>query len=61
MGYSSAHFKILKGEATPQSKNKQNLKIRLRWSRFPGQFGGKAKVDSGFNYAASFSSFSCIA
>ena len=26
-----------------------------RWSRFPGQFGGLAKVDSGFDYAASFS------
>ena len=33
----------------------------LRWSWFPGQFGGKAKMDSGFDYAASFSSFSCIA
>ena len=32
-----------------------------RWSRFTGQFGGKAKMDSWFNYAASFSSFSCIA
>jgi hypothetical protein len=32
-----------------------------RWSRFAGQFGGKAKMDSGFDYAASFSSFSCIA
>ena len=34
---------------------------RLRWSWFPGQFGGKAKMDSGFDYAASFSAFSCIA
>jgi hypothetical protein len=33
----------------------------LRWSRFTGQFGGKAKMDSGFDYAASFSSLSCIA
>ena len=35
--------------------------IVVRWSWFPGQFGGKAKMDSGFDYAASFSSFSCIA
>ena len=35
--------------------------LYLRWSRFPGQFGGKAKMDSGFDYAASFSSVSCIA
>lgn len=33
----------------------------LRWSRFTGQFGGQAKMDSGLDYAASFSSFSCIA
>jgi len=33
----------------------------VRWSRFPGQFGGKAKMDSGFDYAASFSSVCCIA
>ena len=26
-----------------------------RWSRFPGQNGGLAKVVSGFDYAASFS------
>ncbi|MBM3530723.1 MAG: IS1595 family transposase [Alphaproteobacteria bacterium] len=26
-----------------------------RWSRFPGQFGGLAKMDSGFDYAANFS------
>ena len=24
-----------------------------RWSRFPGQCGGNAKMDSGFDYAAS--------
>jgi ribosome-associated translation inhibitor RaiA len=35
--------------------------LAVRWSQFPGQFGGMAKVDSGFDYAASFSSFSCIA
>jgi adenine-specific DNA-methyltransferase len=28
---------------------------RQRWSRFPGQNGGLAKVDSGFDYAANFS------
>ncbi len=33
----------------------------LRWSRFAGQFGGKAKMDFGVNYAASFSSVSCLA
>jgi sulfur-oxidizing protein SoxB len=32
-----------------------------RWSRFARQFGGKAKMDSGFDYAASFSSVSCLA
>jgi hypothetical protein len=32
-----------------------------RWSRFPGQNGGLAKVDSGFDYAANFSSFACVA
>ncbi len=26
--------------------------IKERWSRFPGQNGGLAKVDSGFDYAA---------
>ena len=31
-----------------------------RWSRFPEQNGGLAKVDSGFDYAANFSSFACI-
>jgi hypothetical protein len=35
--------------------------IALRWSRFTGQFGGKAKMDSGFDYAASFSPLSCLA
>jgi hypothetical protein len=34
---------------------------KVRWSRFLGQFGGKAKMDSGFDYAASFSSVCCIA
>jgi hypothetical protein len=29
--------------------------IDQRWSRFPGQNGGLAKVDSGFDYAANFS------
>jgi hypothetical protein len=33
----------------------------LRWSQFPGQFGGLAKVDSGFDYAANFSSLACVA
>ena len=30
-------------------------------SRFSGQNGGLAKVDSGFGYAANFSSFACVA
>jgi hypothetical protein len=32
-----------------------------RWSRLTGQNGGLAKVDSGFDYAANFSSFACVA
>jgi hypothetical protein len=36
-------------------------KTEKRWSRFAGQFGGLAKVDSGFDYAANFSSFACLA
>jgi hypothetical protein len=39
----------------------RNQRVSLRWSRFTGQFGGQAKMDSGLDYAASFSSFSCIA
>ena len=31
------------------------------WSRFPEQNGGLAKVDFGFDYAANFSSFACVA
>jgi hypothetical protein len=31
------------------------MKAEERWSRFPGQNGGLAKVVSGFDYAASFS------
>ena len=36
-------------------------RIKERRSRFPGQFDGLAKVDSGFDYAANFSSLSCVA
>ncbi len=32
-----------------------------RWSHLTGQNGGLAKVDSGFDYAANFSSFACVA
>jgi hypothetical protein len=32
-----------------------------RWSRLTGQNGGLAKVDSGFDYAANFSSFARVA
>ena len=35
--------------------------LQMRWSRFPGQNGGLAKVDSGFDYAANFSSLACVA
>jgi hypothetical protein len=35
--------------------------VEERWSRIPGQNGGLAKVDSGFDYAANFSSFACVA
>ena len=37
------------------------IEVCQRWSRFAGQFGGLAKVDSGFDYAANFSSFACLA
>ena len=32
-----------------------------RWSYFPEQNGGLAKVDSGFDYAANFSWVACVA
>ncbi|MGB8901560.1 MAG: hypothetical protein WCC90_20980, partial [Methylocella sp.] len=35
--------------------------LKERWSRFPEQNGGLAKVDSGFDYAANFSSLACVA
>ena len=34
---------------------------RQRWSRFPEQNGGLAKMDSGLDYAANFSSFAWVA
>jgi len=37
------------------------VRLNERWSRFPEQNGGLAKVDSGFDYAANFSSFACVA
>ena len=33
----------------------------VRWSRFPEQNGGLAKIDSGFGYAANFSSVALVA
>ena len=48
----------------PQPNLLQMIRRRAmcqRWSRFAGQFGGLAKVDSGFDYAANFSSFACLA
>ena len=41
--------------------NKSDRNDAERWSRFPEQHGGLAKVDSGFGYAANFSSVSCVA
>ena len=32
-----------------------------RWSRYPGQNGGLAKMDSGFGHAANFVWFACVA
>ena len=43
------------------AKAKVELLVKQRWVRFPRQFGGLAKVDSGFDYAASFSACSSIA
>jgi hypothetical protein len=37
------------------------LALLQRWSRFAGQNGGLAKVDSGLDYAANFSSLACVA
>jgi DNA primase len=48
------------GTGTVQSTRTGTSSV-LRWSRFPGQFGGLAKVDSGFDYAANFSSLACVA
>jgi hypothetical protein len=54
------------GQILPLKKRQQEqmhglAREHLRWSRFPGLFGGKAKMDSGFDYAASFSSIYCLA
>jgi hypothetical protein len=38
-----------------------SLLLTQRWPRFPGQFGGLAKVDSGLGYAANFSCSMSIA
>jgi len=57
---------LLSGDAAPKSPGIALLLSLLicgvgqmyngqRWSRFPGQFGGLAKMDSGFDYAANFS------
>ena len=47
--------------ATAIGKSAKKYAYQKRWSRFAGQFGGLAKVDSGFDYAANFSSFACLA
>jgi len=47
------------GAAVVVQVDKNN--VGVRWSRFTGQFRGKAKMDFKFDYAASFSSFSCVA
>jgi hypothetical protein len=54
---SGAHF----GDVDVEVTDWVVLERLLRWSRFTGQFGGKAKMDFKFDYAASFSSFSCVA
>ena len=41
--------------------NKCSRLVRQRWSHFPEQNGGLAKVDSGLDYAANFFSFACVA
>jgi hypothetical protein len=46
---------------SPLPDSAEELKAVQRWSRFAGQFGGLAKVDSGFDYAANLSSFACVA
>jgi hypothetical protein len=43
------------------SRSRRSLHSVERWSRFAGQAGGLAKVDSGLDYAANFSSFACVA
>ncbi len=45
----------------PLAHSQTASNVFQRWSRFAGQFGGLAKVDSGFDYAANFSSFACLA
>jgi hypothetical protein len=45
----------------PEQAEIARLKREVRWSRFPGQNGGLAKVDSGFDYAANFPSLACVA
>ena len=48
-----------KSSHNPPTMHLKHVPIRDRGgARFPGQFGGKAKMDSGFDYAASFSSVS---
>jgi predicted anti-sigma-YlaC factor YlaD len=44
-----------------EERTKGLEKRALRWSRFLGQNGGLAKVGSGFDYAANFSSLACVA
>jgi hypothetical protein len=44
-----------------EAKATPPIHVAEKWSRFPGQFGGLAKVDLGFGYAANFSSSACIA
>ena len=49
----------MKSTAVLQAED--TLHGRKRWSRFAGQNGGLAKVNFGFDYAANFSSFACVA
>jgi hypothetical protein len=45
----------------PDGVDNQFVTFVIEVARFPGQNGGLAKVDSGFDYAANFPSLACVA
>jgi hypothetical protein len=56
------HYSIGERGIEPKLKfTVQPIQGLKRWSRFPGQNGGLAKMDSGLDYAASFSCSMSIA